>query len=161
VATDPADPGLFDQPELPAWQLLTVDDLGHADHECEHCRNERVRYVHVLRGRDGRLLRVGCVCAEKLTNDPATPRHLETAARNRAKRYASWAADAAWTIDETYHCRQGRRLHWEYTVVVAESPDKRWRWRVSVPVRTTECATDFASAAEAKRHFFDTWLEPR
>jgi hypothetical protein len=44
-------------------------------------------------------------------------------------------------------------LHWEYTVVVAESPDKRWRWRVSVPVRTTECATDFASAAEAKRHF--------
>lgn len=54
---------------------------------CEMCQNEKIRYVHLLRHPDYlEMIRVGCVCAEKLTNNYETPRNRENALRNRAMR---------------------------------------------------------------------------
>ena len=60
---------------------------------CEMCGNERIRFVHLMRHQeqDGEL-RVGCVCAEKMSSDYVTPRKREKALRSRADRRAKWLA---------------------------------------------------------------------
>jgi hypothetical protein len=67
-----------------------IDNIT-ADFTCENCRFPHVRYVHELKHKaTGQLIRVGCVCAEHLTQDFATPRLRETALKNRAGRRLRW-----------------------------------------------------------------------
>ena len=65
-----------------------TEDNDEVEYEtCEMCHNERIRYVHILRHPDyPEMIRVGCVCAEKLTNNYVAPRNIENALRNRASR---------------------------------------------------------------------------
>ena len=51
------------------------------------CGNEKIRYVHVMRHSEWpEVLHVGCVCAEKMTDDYVNPRERETILRNKASR---------------------------------------------------------------------------
>lgn len=77
------------------WECIRVDDLGELAGpgeeieyaQCEMCGNERIRYVHVMTHPDYLpTLSVGCVCAEKMTDDYITPRRIEAAKRNKAAR---------------------------------------------------------------------------
>ena len=54
---------------------------------CEMCNNERIRYVHILRHPqfDGEI-RVGCICACKMTGDSDTAPEQERKIRNRSAR---------------------------------------------------------------------------
>ncbi|HVX00594.1 MAG TPA: hypothetical protein VHA52_09205 [Candidatus Babeliaceae bacterium] len=81
------------------WTLEDVIDVrgdGQAEWEtdyesCMMCGNERIRYVHIVSHPDvDGDFRVGCVCAEKMTNDYVNPERLERQLRNRASRRANW-----------------------------------------------------------------------
>lgn len=78
---------LWDQPNVPhkGWIFLDVIDTETAEATCEMCGNERIRYVHIMTHADhpGRL-GVGCVCAEKMSDDYVNPRLRERELRNAA-----------------------------------------------------------------------------
>ena len=87
----------WDQAGIPhkGWILEGVEDIK--DHfkdgkdveyeTCEMCQNERIRYVHILShpNYDG-ILRVGCDCACRMTEDYETPYEYERRAKNRSNR---------------------------------------------------------------------------
>lgn len=91
----------WNQPGIPhkGWLLIDVIDVreeGQAAEEtdyetCMMCNNERIRYVHILTHDEvNGEFRVGCICAEKMTNDYITPKRLENGLRNKAARRANW-----------------------------------------------------------------------
>ena len=67
---------LWDDPGVPhkGYTSLGVTDLEEATHVCDVCGKEEIRYVHHLIHPTAGLKDVGCVCAEKLTNDYITHR---------------------------------------------------------------------------------------
>jgi hypothetical protein len=78
---------LWNQPDVPHknWQFVNVIDTGTAEETCEMCGNERIRYVHSMTHSNwSGPLRVGCVCAEKMTDDYVNPRKRERVLRNAA-----------------------------------------------------------------------------
>ena len=92
---------LWDMPGVPhkGWRLIDVYDIGGDDSTqeeisyatCEMCGHERIRYVHVLEHNDYHgPVEVGCVCAEKLTDDYVNPRAREKRLKSEAARKAKW-----------------------------------------------------------------------
>lgn len=88
--------GLYSSPEVPhkGWILQDVIDLRddhgieQADYEnCQFCDQERIRFVHLLRHSSyNGIIRVGCICACKLTDDYVNPKRREQEVRNHAAR---------------------------------------------------------------------------
>ena len=80
------------------WTLKDVIDLhideccSYGDYEdCEFCGQEQIRYVHIISHPEySKIIRVGCICAEHLTNDYVKPREIENKLRNRAARRQNW-----------------------------------------------------------------------
>lgn len=59
--------------------------------KCEMCGNERIRFVHIMKHEDyPKMLRVGCICAEKMSGDYENPRKAENALKNKALRKKSF-----------------------------------------------------------------------
>lgn len=55
------------------------------------CGNEKIRYVHIVEHKEvEEYFRVGCICAEKMTNDYVNPQKREKDLRNRASRRMNW-----------------------------------------------------------------------
>lgn len=82
------------------WKLESVYDIREDgqfvddwDYEvCMMCGNERIRYVHILTHPEiSKDFKVGCICAEKMTNDYVNPRRIENSLRNKASRRINWA----------------------------------------------------------------------
>ena len=77
------------------WRYVDVEDVCEGlagDNErvyeqCQMCRNERIRYVHILTHPefDGEI-RVGCDCAAKMTDDYVNPQQRERDLKNRLNR---------------------------------------------------------------------------
>lgn len=86
--------GRWDQPGVPhkGWAFIDTTDEGEPTHKCEMCGREQVRYVHRVRHPEHPDLLVGCVCAEKMTDDYVTPRENETKLRNRDARRKNWTS---------------------------------------------------------------------
>lgn len=81
---------LWDQPDIPhkGWVCVDVIDNETPDATCEMCGNERIRYVHTMSHPSNNMqLDVGCVCAEKMTDDYVNPRRRERELRNKAARF--------------------------------------------------------------------------
>ena len=77
------------------WECIDVFDLkdennfaGDIEYEqCEMCGNEKLRFVHVMKHPEYRnILHVGCICAEKMSEDYENPRKSETMLKNKAAR---------------------------------------------------------------------------
>lgn len=88
-------------PNIPhkGWTLQDVIDVredGQSVEEtnyetCMMCNNERIRYVHIVTHPEvAEDFLVGCICAEKMTNDYVTPKRLEKKLRQRTARRANW-----------------------------------------------------------------------
>lgn len=88
--------GLWDVTGIPhkGWVCVDVTDLEPEDEReyasCEMCGKERIRYVHTMTHDDHGDLDVGCVCAEKMSDDYVNPKRQEQKLRNRAARKAKW-----------------------------------------------------------------------
>jgi hypothetical protein len=81
------------------WTLVDVVDVrenGQSEEDTEYetcmmCGNEKIRYVHIVEHVElGNEFRVGCTCAEKMTNDYLNPERRERELRNRANRRINW-----------------------------------------------------------------------
>ncbi len=82
------------------WSLEDVFDVREdgqeeweTDYEtCMMCGNEKIRYVHIVSHPNvADTFRVGCVCAEKMTNDYINPRQREKELRNKTSRRINWS----------------------------------------------------------------------
>ena len=89
------------QPGIPrkGWTLLDVIDIredgqseSDTDYEtCMMCGNEKIRYVHVVEHSEvSSEFRVGCSCAEKMTEDYVNPARREKDIINRSSRLLKW-----------------------------------------------------------------------
>ena len=122
---------LWNTPNVPhkGWKCLDVVDVraggessDEANYEsCEMCGHERIRFVHIMQNLEHLSeLRVGCVCAEKMSDDYVTPKKRERVLLSRATRRKKWlsrrwrrsAKGNLWIKAEGYH------------VVVATEPDQ-------------------------------------
>lgn len=87
--------GVWDQPGVPhkGWTCDGVTDLEQPDGSCGMCGREEVRYIHHMSHPDYPAgLDVGCVCAERMEDDPIAPRLRENALRNAGARRRRWLA---------------------------------------------------------------------
>jgi hypothetical protein len=85
--------GLWNQAGVPhrGWTCIDVEDLEEPTATCEMCGKEEIRFVHVMEHRERtEPLRVGCICAEKMSEDYVNPRRREEALKNRARRRGNW-----------------------------------------------------------------------
>lgn len=86
---------LWDQPGVPhkgwVWKD-SYDAFDDGDYvTCEMCGQERVRYVHIMEHESYfEELKVGCVCAEKMSDDYINPRGREKDLQKRAGRRKNW-----------------------------------------------------------------------
>lgn len=88
----------WDKEDIPhkGWVYVGIEDLAEGMNgfggdipyeQCEMCGNERIRYVHILKHPDYKgEIRVGCVCAEKMTEDYSNPNATEREVKNRYNR---------------------------------------------------------------------------
>lgn len=95
------------------------DDCDEIEYgQCEMCGNEKIRFVHAMRHPDyPDILKVGCVCAEKMSDDYVSPRKREAAIRNKALRRKNFMR-ARWRynpVKKTY----SKKYKGEYITIVA------------------------------------------
>lgn len=58
---------------------------------CMMCNNERIRYVHVLSHPEvSEQFKVGCTCAERMTEDYVNPKEREKELKKRSQKRISW-----------------------------------------------------------------------
>jgi hypothetical protein len=90
--------GLWNAPGVPhkGWYCAEVIDLEEAVHTCQMCGKEEIRYVHVMAHKSHSELQVGCICAEKMSEDSVGPKEREKNLRNRAKRRTNWLVHRGW-----------------------------------------------------------------
>lgn len=124
----------------------SVDDTEYAI--CQMCGNEKIRFVHVMtHPEQDENIEVGCVCAEKMSEDYIGPRHRETKLRNRAARRTRWL-QRTWRRSTRGNCflnLQGINL------VVYGTRANRWGYKIGgrFSVKT------YATENEAKLALFD------
>ncbi len=90
--------GRWDRVDVPhkGWVCVNSYDLCEDGAEegyaaCEMCGQERIRYVHVMRHEKfSEELKVGCVCAEKMSDDYIGPKNREKGLRNISSRRRNW-----------------------------------------------------------------------
>ena len=88
----------LNQADIPrrGWVCETVfdsayDDPGAQRLQCEMCGNERVRFVHLMSHPEYTGdLSVGCICAQKMSEDRIGPPERESSLRKRAQRRRRW-----------------------------------------------------------------------
>lgn len=97
-------------PDIPhkGWRLLDVIDIREdgqlvedTEYEtCMMCGNDRIRFLHIVEHDEiDEEFKVGCDCAEKMTNDYVNPGKLERNLRNRAVRRSKWILKE-WQVNE-------------------------------------------------------------
>jgi len=150
---------LRDKPGVPhkGWSLQDVIDLRideareYGDYECcQFCGQEQIRYVHLVRhALYPGMLRVGCICAEHMTEDYVNPRRIEGKLRSRAVRRSRWPNLRAW--------RQSRKGNWYmntgdgHHVVVFKTADGRYMALID----RRRLRTSYSSLRAAKIGIFD------
>jgi hypothetical protein len=156
--------GLWDQPGVPhnGWQCTGVEDLGadggpvdERDYAtCEMCGHERIRFLHSMEHPKYSLeLKVGCVCAEKMSDDYVGPREREDKLRNRAGKRGRWLT-RRWRQSKNGnpYIRVGG-----YNLVVFPDRFRSNRWKFSIDGEFSPRA--YASEDEAKLALFDAYSE--
>jgi hypothetical protein len=81
------------------WSCVDVIDIRPNDEPipkdeyetCEMCGNHPIRYVHVMEHDEyEEPLNVGCVCAERMSDDYVNPKSREKRLKSRATRRRNW-----------------------------------------------------------------------
>jgi hypothetical protein len=89
---------LWKIPEVPhkGWVEQTVVDMDDAIHTCEMCGKEEIRFVHIMEHANNMQLQVGCVCAEKMSNDYIGPKENLSKARLLSNNKRTWFNKSNW-----------------------------------------------------------------
>lgn len=140
------------------WRCVGVEDLEDRVGECEMCGRDDIRFLHTIKHPEyPRRIEVGCVCAEKLSADPMTPRMNEKRAVSRAGRRARWL-HRRWRMS-----RKGNPYLKAQGILVivftrAEAPQEgRWGYRVG----EAWGERSFSTCDQAKLGAFDEFWRQR
>lgn len=159
---------LWREPGVPhkGWHCIDVIDVREdgsspeeAEYEtCQMCGNERIRFVHIVEHDEyDETLGVGCICAEKLTEDYINPRLLEKELRNKASRKARWLT-REWRVS-----RQGNHYLAVDGFNVGIFPDRykpgKWKYRISYQSNSYFSKSSYSSPREAKLALFEAYWQ--
>lgn len=73
------------------WTCVDIEELEEQEHLCEMCEARHVRFVHVMEHSSyPETLRVGCVCAGHMEENPAGARKREAGFKNDRGRRQRW-----------------------------------------------------------------------
>lgn len=142
------------------WQCVDVIDLrgdGESAEDteyavCQMCGNEKIRFVHVMEHADhDDALRVGCVCAEKMSDDYLGPKRRESRLRNRAVRRKKWLT-RTWRTSSKGNPFLNIQGH---NVGVHINKFKRWGYRIEGRFS----AETYPTMEEAKLALFDEFWQ--
>lgn len=150
------------EPGVPhkGWEEIDVEDVGFAARRlseinyetCEMCGNERIRYVHTVEHKKtGMVMRVGCVCAEKMTEDYANPRGREKEIRNRTARFKKFM-NSAFKRSGAYSYYADRK---GYRISITKENEQRYSIRFDCKWYTTCNHKPMQSLERAKYVAFD------
>jgi len=138
------------------WTCVDVIDL-RADGEpadetdyatCQMCGNEKIRYVHIMEHPDlEEQFEVGCVCAEKMSDNYEGPRRREAKLRNRAARRTRWL-QRAWRRSAKGNSFLNLEGH---NLVVYPTKTGRWGYKIGDRFGPKT----YPTAEEAKLALFD------
>ena len=144
------------------WECDTVYDIRkdgsspeEADYEvCQMCGNERIRYVHVMSHPEyPKSLNVGCICAEKMSDDYVGPKKREKNLRNIASRRSNWLK-RKWRISS----KGNDFLNVDgYNIVVYPNKYQKDKWGFSIDGNFSE--NIFETKDKAKIAAFNRYLE--
>jgi hypothetical protein len=158
--------GLWNEPGVPqrGWVCVDVRDLREQEWgaelvSCQMCGKEDIRFVHVMEHPRwaGGELEVGCVCAEKMSEDPVGPRARERELRKWLERRARFLAKQWQDVGNG----QLRRILRGKAVVTAARTEKGWRGRLFRPGQGwTNGRRDFATLHDLKLAMFE-FVDPR
>jgi hypothetical protein len=121
--------GFWKDPDFPksGWVLSHIDDLGEADEICEMCQIQEIRYVHSIDHADYAFrLRVGCICAGKLTGNPERHFDLEGVLRRKASQRKAWSNLKSWKIS----AKGNPYIFKDDVLVVLYSGGQQWSFSV-------------------------------
>lgn len=115
------------------WVLIDVYDVREEGQsvaktsyeQCMMCNNERIRFVHVVSNLDyAEPLKVGCVCAEKMTNDYVNPKKKERSLRNKAQRRNNWLKKE-WSINKKGNLYL--KVKGDYVLIFQDKKTKKYK----------------------------------
>ena len=138
------------------WKCVDLEDQGKATAICEMCEAQSIRYVHVMEHPEYKdVLRVGCICAGHMEQDPAAARAREARATSEAARRVRWLS-RSWRVSakgNRYVTARGYRT----TVYPARGG---WKFTVAAVEETNVVRShrSFATSDEAKLAAFDQIL---
>ena len=123
-----------------------ADETDYAT--CQMCGKERIRYVHVMdHPKLDEQFEVGCVCAEKMSDDYEGPMRRENRLQNRAARRRHWL-QRKWRVS----LKGNPFLNVKgYNIVVY--PTKAGRWGYKIGDRFGP--KTYATVTDAKLALFD------
>ncbi|HEY3369658.1 MAG TPA: hypothetical protein VGK10_02345 [Prolixibacteraceae bacterium] len=147
------------------WTLENVIDVreyGQSEEDtcyesCMMCGNERIRYVHIVTHDEvAEEYRVGCICAEKMTNDYVNPIRIENELRNRANRRKNWQ-NREWKISKNGN----RYINFEEHLLLIYKDKSSGKYKVKIGDRFG--AKTFDTLSQAKNAVFDgiTYLKEK
>ncbi len=155
---------LWTEPGVPhkGWHFVDVIDLRPDDTPveeteyatCDMCGNERIRFVHIMEHDNYQTLHVGCVCAEKMSNDYSGPREREQQVRSRSIRRQKWLT-RKWRT--SYSGNSFLNVD-EHNFVVFANKLRPGKWSYSIDGVFSKAS--YNSQSEAKLALFDEhWSE--
>ncbi len=143
------------------WIHDDVEDLGVAEGVCDMCDKTHIRYIHTVSHDEHDSLRVGCICAEKMTKDYVNPKAREKAAKNMAakrklaerkaqERQQSWLNLDGWTSKKNGNYTKSLNNNW----VTIFKKERTWKY-----VFNNQFSQGFNSAESARAAFVDNYIE--
>lgn len=116
---------------------------------CMMCNNERIRYVHVVYHQDSsEELEVGCICAEKMTNDYVTPKRREKELRNKANRKRNFISHQ-WKLSKNGNLFTKKDGH--HLLIFKDRKSKKYKCKIDSHFGMKS----FESVLEAKKAIFN------
>lgn len=92
------------------------------------CGQEKIRFVHIMEHSTyPDILRVGCICAEKMSNDYIHPKQREKKLKNRALRRKKWLT-RKWRISSKGNDYLNIR---GYNIGTYKRKNGKWSWWIN------------------------------
>lgn len=134
------------------WMNQGCEDLEEATHVCDMCGKEEIRYVHTMYHPEvENYFKVGCVCAEKMTNDYKTPKDQ----LKKMMKKTTWLGQH-WKKDNNfdYQEKSFNSIYGRATVGIFKV-DNEYRYHIDDYVYGKR----FTTMNEAKRFVYDTYKD--
>lgn len=133
------------------WNYNGMHDYGIANHTCEYCNKQEVRYVHTVSHPNWpSMLEVGCVCCEKMIGTEEA-REWESEEHKRARRKKNFL-EGEWLT--TQYGGLMRKYKWCRVTVARKQGE--WAFWLNGSEHACRCPTEH----EAKSLAFDLIDKP-